>query len=262
MKKNKFEIDKFSKTIIIVFLIYSIIMIAIFLPAYLKRQGNLYIVTNSIRIKYVNGTWSNIDKDNDYKLKQFNIYQDNEYLGKYEVLYANNLLSLYEKGKSISYSGNIFGYRGNIKLDIYGTDSIDKLSDTDKVFVREALTELKLNNTNLSYIEKKEIDVNNNGILDTIYCISNFYNEDDNPQRFSIIFMVKDGKVKIIDKIIVDSSEIDDCRILSIMNILDIKKDKKMELLYTNNYSNGSADSECAAIYDLSNNKLIHNFCE
>lgn len=263
MENKRFELDKFGKTVLIIFGLYLLIMVIFFLPAYIRSRGRLYIVTNTVKIKYINGKWSNIIDDKDYKLKKFNIYQDGEFLGKYRILYSNNLLSLYDNTKKINYNGNIFGYRGNLKLDLINTEFVSTLNETDKYAINGALSELGLKNTNnLSYVEKKEIDVNNNGILDTVYCINNYYVDDDNNERFSIIFSIIDNNIKIIDKVITDNSGVEDSEILSIMNVLDVKKDKKMELLYTRNYANGSADTECAVIYDLNRGKVMNNLCE
>ena len=262
MMKEKFGLDKSSKIILSLFILYAIIMLAIFLPGYIARKGKLFIITNSIKIKYINGNWSNIEDDDDYRLKDFEFYNDSNYFGKYKVYYYNNSLQLYDNGRTVPYQGSILGYNGNISLEVFGTDLVESLAEVDKIAIREALNELKLSATDkINYVEKAQIDINGDTILDTLYCINNYYAEDNNSERFSIIFALVDNKIEIIDKVITTNNAIDDSKIFSIVNILDVKKDKKLELLYISNYPNESVDTQCAVLYNLNNSKVIKNFC-
>ena len=61
---------------------------------------------------------------------------------------------------------------------------------------------------------------------------------------------------------ITDENGIYDYRIFTPYKVIDFKKDSKYELLYMGNYPNGSNDSYCVKLYDLSKNKEIHDFCE
>ena len=232
MMKEKFGLDKSSKIILSLFILYAIIMLAMFLPDYIARKGKLFIITNSIKIKYINGNWSNMEDDDDYRLKDFEFYNDSNYFGKYKVYYYNDSLQLYDNGRNVSYNGSILGYNGNISLEVFGTDLVDSLEEVDKIAIKDALNKLKLSATDkINYVEKARVDINNDTILDTIYCINNFYSEEDSSEKFSIVFTVVNNEVKIIDKVITNVDDIDDSRILSIVNILDVKKDKKLEFL-------------------------------
>lgn len=262
MENNKFKLDKSAKTLIIIFIVYLIIMVAIFLPGYLNRRGKLYIVTDNVRIKYDNGKWIKLKRNDEYKLKEFEIYEDGNHIGKYKLVDTNKI-HLYENGKEYVYNGNIFAYNGSISLDVYDTEFLDSITDEDKQIIDQALTSLDIStNYELNYIEKKNIDVDNDGNIDTIYCINNYYSEDENNQKFSIVFIYKNNKINIIDKQITDVNGIEDSKIFYINKILDVKKDNKLELLYSSNYPNGSTSSECTNLYNLNKNKKIKDFCK
>lgn len=252
---EKFKMDKVSKTIILLLIIYAIAAIAIFMPGYLSRRGKLYIITNSVKIKYDNGKWSNIINVSDYRLKKFDVYDDTGYLGNYKLMYGKKI-SLYDGDKKVNYSGSVLAYRGTLSLENYSVEGNYKITEEDKVVFNEVYNKLNLPVTyDLSYVQKAE--VNNT----YIYAITN-YDVDDSNKRFSIIFSYKDNEVDIIDKTITTDEKKDDGKLFSILNVLDIRKDGKYELLYSSNYPNASKDSECVILYNLNKNKKIHNFCK
>lgn len=259
--KEKIVMDKLSKNILRGLAIYLVIMLAIFLPKYIKlRYEKLYIISDDYRIKYENGTWKKFT-DNDIK-EEYVIYEDGEYKGKYLTLTLNNIL-LYENGSKVNYSGRIFGYRGTLKFDHDDIGYNGQIDEADKGNIDDALNILNINPTyeNLS-IQKELKDIDNDGNEEIVYCINNYNDDGMNNKSFSIIFIVDNDKVKIVDSSVANFEERLNIRIHYLNSFFDIRKDGKFELLYTYSYPMGSKDEECLVLYNLSGKKVIHNFCE
>ena len=256
--------EKSYKIIIGVFLIYAIILLAIFLPGYLNKKNNsLYIIDNSgIKIKLENGKWSNITDVDDYNLKRFNIYEDNNFLGEYKVLYSNRFHLYDDFGKEKEYNGQLFAYRGKSKLEVISLNDFTSLSENDKTIINMALASNNLtSNYQFNLMQKITYDIDDDGSEEIIYNLNNYYIENNTNSAFSIIFMFDDNDIKTIS---LETSSIDDVYnhpMYEIKKLLDIKQDGKYELMYSQMYFS-NPDSECAILYNLNKNKLINNFCE
>lgn len=257
------KIDKSIKIILSILVVYLIIMLIIFLPGYLKnRKEKLYLLTNFVKVKYENGKWSNIDDIENYNLKKFDVYEDSQYIGNYKIIYSNKFNIFDDDGKLIDYTGSIFASSGTLDLDVY--DVSESIADqNDKEIVNKALSELNIISSNeYSFFQKISLDVDNDSMEETIYSVSNYYVDVNENTRYSIVFMYKNNKVIILDKYITDDEGIEDGPIFSILKLLDIKKDKKIELFYTKNYAYRPLD-ECGVLYSLAGKvKTIKDFCK
>lgn len=255
---------KSNKIILVILAGYLVIMLIIFLPGYLKnKHDKIYILSDTfVKIKYENGKWSNITDNDDYKLKEFEIYDGESYKGKYKLLFTNRFY-LYDNGKDVSYTGPLFAYSSNIGFSVKAFASNDEVLEDDKIYISDLLTSLGLDTTyEFDLFQRQTIDVDNDGNLEKVYSISNFYTESTASKVFSIVFMVKDNKNYVIEKVITTPDKIYDEASFMIKQVIDIKNDNKLELLLTKNYYSRPQD-ECALLYDLSGKrKLIHNFCE
>ena len=263
MLKEKLKMDKSGVLIIRVLIVYLVIALIIFLPTYIKNKvEKLYIITNdNIKIKYTNGRWKKIYNSKDYALKKFNLYENDEYKGKYKIMYSNKLILIDDSGNRTNTNGNYVAYRGSLKLGVYDLIT-DELSEVDKEYIEKALIKLNLPVTyNFNHFQRVYYDIDKDGILENVYCINNFYTDDTN-EKFSILFIQNEDEIKIIDKQITDSNGIYDNKIFSIINVFDIRKDGKLELLYREDYPMDNSDDSCIILHNLSKNKQIKNFCE
>ena len=262
MEGNKLKIDKTSKAIIIGFVLYAIVVLAIFLPGYLSRKGTLYIVTSSFKIKYKDGKWSNIVDKNEYITKEFDIYESDSYLGEFDLLNTDSSMIYYGDKDSTKHSDNIFAYRGSKSLELLHPEITNKISDSDNAIISEALINENINyNGDINLFSRMSIDLDNDGNDEYIYYVSNYY-QNNVKEYFYLFFMYKNNKVYTIEKVVADANDIYDYRIFGPYKIIDFKKDGKYELIYTGNYPNGSNDSECVKLYNLNKNKIIKDFCE
>lgn len=256
--------EKSYKIIIGAFLVYAIVMLAIFLPGYLDaRKNSLYIIDNSgIKIKLENGKWSNITELEDYNLKKFNIYEGDNLLGEYKVIYSNRFHLYDDFGKEKTFNGPIFAYRGKAKLEVISTSEINTLDDVDKNIISQALIDNNLNsNYEFNLKQKVSYDIDNDGVNETIYALNNYYIENNDKDTFSIIFIYDNNEIKTIAKEVAKDNNVYSHPMYEIKKLLDVKKDGKYELMYSQMYFS-NPDGECAILYNLNNNKVIKNFCE
>lgn len=269
---KKINLDKGVKTVLIILVIYVGIVLLIFLPNYLKKQKeNLYIMTNRYRIKYEKGAWQNIIDGDEYKTKTFDIYEDNNYFGKYKILFSNSSFSLRDdEDRIVDYSGYIFATSGSIKNKLYNYELDKEYTFTDQEVIKEALKSVEIDEQAYYNIHQK-VRLNLDNKKATIYYVDNIKEADEDSldgitgpvanssgKNYALLVLYKNNKVYIIDKIITEKN---DFRVFEILNIMDIREDGKLELIYVlgNRYSN---DSDCVKLYNLENNKEIHNFCE
>lgn len=266
--KEKIGLDKTSKVIITMFIIYTIILLAIFLPPYLYRRGKLYIVSNSFKIKYVNGNWFNVEEDKEFNLRKFDIYEENSYKGKYRLLYSNKIVLLDEDDARTDYSGNIIGFSGSLKANVLEANFYESEDSFDSSVVKKAISQAEIGNVSDYEVKQKaKIDIDNDGIEEVIYNVSNNMISDPNTLDgfrdttdsivFSLLFIYKDNNIYIIDKKINSTGD----RIFELTKLLDFRSDNKPELLYLDKYPQTDGD-QCVKLYDLLKEKLIHNFCE
>ena len=262
--KKKFEIDKFSKSIIIMFAVYLIIALAIFLPGYYTRQHNkIFIVTNNYKIKYEYGKWNKITDTKDYVLKNFSVLENGNDIGKYKILFSNRIKLLNEDNITINTNGVLFAYRGtigfknynysidntNLKLDDSIFEEVKKELGIKYVIDYAVVSVIRLNDENKIIYSL----TNNNAALNNPNSLDGMANNDDD--KFSVLLTIENGKIKIIDKKVES-----DPNIFEVYNIFDLYGDGVLEVVYGDR--NVQVFSECIKLYNLSKNKQIKDFCK
>jgi len=260
MKNKKFSIKKSDKLIILSFVIYLIVILAIFLPGYLNKKGTLYIVADDYQIKYKDGTWFSIIDPTEYSKKDFTVYENNNFKGNYMINYDANVdkVILIDNYKRVKYIGTIFAYSGSLKFEYPNYKFSYEKDDTDDYIIKEALSNEKIHNTGEYAISQKiEIDVDNDGVLDKIYSITGSFDSDDENQEYTILLLHIDDKTYVIDKTL-NTIELDT---FDIVNLIDMRSDNKLELIYFESPVQTHAGG-CLKLYDLTKKKEIHNFCD
>lgn len=258
------EEKKIHKTIIIGVIVYVIIMLIIFLPGYIRnKKDKLYILSGDfIKIKYENGKWQNIHDSKDYKLKEFEIYESGEYKGKYKLLFTNKYHLYDTNGKNISYDGQIFGFTGTLKLQIINIPS-SEITDNDRFIINKALSKIGIDNfNNLNLFQTLTLDVDNDGINENIYAASNYYVEEELNKVFSVVFIEKNGNIEILKEKVISSDKVYEEPSYEINRVIDIKEDKKYEIMIEQSYFSRPEDS-CVILKKLyGKRKEIKNLCE
>ena len=265
---EKYKIDKGTKIILWLFVIYFIVVVVLFVPGYLKKRGKLYIVSPNYKIQYINGKWSNITNVDDYNMQEFEVFNNKSHLGKYKIIAANKLLLYDENGKNVKYDGDIFAYYGSFDIEMLNSNIDDNTNETDKKIVSQAIAEADIKGvSDYSIRQKLVVDIDYDGINETIYNVSNNLIGDPNTldgirettddNIFSLVFMYKDNEINIIDK----KEDTTISKAFELDSIVDIKTDGDIELIYLDKYVQ-TEDDMCVKIYNLSDDKEVHNFCE
>lgn len=259
------KLEKSYKIVIVCICVYVAIMLVIFLPRYLhNRNDNLYILSGDfIKIKYQNGTWKNITKEEDYRLQKFTVYEDSNYKGEYKLLFTNRFYLYDDLGKDISYDGRLFAYRGSLKLGTVKLEESMSPTEADSIFIQEALSQLKIvYQGDFNLFQKASLDVDNDGVVEHIYCISNYYSEEVSDKVFSIIFIEKNNSIHIIQDKVISSDKIYEEPSYEINQIIDIKEDKKYEIMLEQSYYSRPEES-CILLYRLDENqRKIADLCK
>lgn len=256
--------EKAHKIVIIGVIIYVIIMLIIFLPGYIRnRTEKLYILSGDfIKIKYENGQWYNITNSDDYKLKEFKVYESGQYKGDYKLMFTNKYHLYDTSGQTVSYNGQLFAYTGSLEMSVIDIEN-GEITESDKSNIEKVLEEVKVfEYEDLNLFQKASLDVDKDGVIETVYCINNYYAEKIPSKAFSIVFIEKNGKIDIIKEKVISSDKIYQEPSYEINKILDIKNDKNYELMIEQSYFSRPEDS-CVQLYRLSGKKsLIKNLCE
>lgn len=271
--KNKIKFSKGEIIFFIVLIAYVAIIGLIVLPGYLRKQNeSIYLMTPRYKIKYVKGKWKKITNSDDYKLREFNIYVDNSYFGKYKILYSTRFTLIDNDDNIVDYNGYIFAAGGNLETKLYSFNNETYLNNDDDAIVKDVLKEIGINENAFFNIHQKiSFDVNNDGSSEYIYYVDNMAKPSENSLdgitspvsndsglNYAVLFMYKNNKIYIIDKEVTEKEEY---QIFEPLNIVDIRDDGKLELIYIKG-DRYNTFSDCAGIYNLTNNKNIHNFCE
>lgn len=255
---------KAYKTVIIGIIIYVLLMTVIFLPIYLKnRREKLYILSGDfIKIKYEKGSWKNITKSDDYKLKDFEVYEANNYKGKYRILFTNRFYLYDSNGQSVPYENKLFAYSGTLKLGITDITSTE-MSENDKSIIQRALAKDNITSFNqLNLFQKVSVDTDKDGVVENVYAASNFYTDEELDKVFSIVFIEKNNTITVLKKNIISSEKIYDEPSYEINKVIDVRDDKKYEIMIEQSYYSRPEDS-CILLYKLyGNKKLIKNLCD
>lgn len=227
--------DKKVAIFILIFLIVGAIIffLTIGIDLLNKSSENIIIIGNSGGFKKVNSRWVHINTKNELKSlsgNKFNVYVDNSYFGNYNLLYDDKWYLFKNDDTPVNYNGNMLALSGSIKYKVanFTTHDIE-----DKTYVNRVLRENNISEDSiLTYSYYTDIDLNNDGVLERIYTISNkFPYEDVGNLSFSYIFMLKNDKIIYLYK---NKEEIDDvysgCNPY-ISNLIDIDEDNKLEVI-------------------------------
>lgn len=227
--------DKKVAIFILIFLIVGAIIFFLTIGVGLlnKSSENIIIIGNSGGFKKVNSRWVHINTKNELKSlsgNKFNVYVDNSYFGNYKLLYDDKWYLFKNDDTPVNYNGNMLALSGSIKYKVanFTTHDIE-----DKTYVNRVLRENNISEDSiLTYSYYTDIDLNNDGVLERIYTISNkFPYEDVGNLSFSYIFMLKNDKIIYLYK---NKEEIDDvysgCNPY-ISNLIDIDEDNKLEVI-------------------------------
>ena len=239
-----------NKKYIILFSFIIIYLVLIVVIKYVSDYNKVYIFfTDNYNIEY-DGKWKIIDKS---KLpnKKYIILKN----GKYYIRSKVDIFDNISVGNEEFYN-NVMGIYGhNIK---YMEFSDEELSNEDNNFLSKVLLE---NNINISldqipYIEKKVVDLNNDGINESVYSISNNYDINIG-QLFSLVVVKNNNDYVIIE---MEEFESEYESYLPYLYFVNLNKDNDGEIIIKNTYSSliGQKTKIISINKDLNKYKIIY----
>ena len=206
-------------------------------------------------ISYSNGKWSE-KKNYDYVNKQFDVYDETGKLGNYQLQKSNDKWHVKDASNNfIDYAGNLFAITGD-----YEYNNIDylkeDLKESDEQNIRSYLDSKGIT-YDYNEISKTKIviDINNDGIREDVYAITNAFT--DSPDLFNKVFSVVfvksiSNSTPIYENIMEIEKSYQSC-VPYISNIISVNNEKDIILGCTHFSDNGTEH----IVYKILDNKYI-----
>lgn len=245
--------------LLIIILTFGIAMFVFFAIPEIKdkKKKATFIVGNDTIWQYKDKTLSNINSSLSKNLnwEQFKLYSDNKYLGNY-YLVKDDQWYVFDKNKNaINLNGQIFAYKSNYKINLL--DFTTKKISTDK-YVNQVLSENNISSSSkFTSLTKTDVDIDNDGELESLYVVSNVFIDDVIPQyTFSFVFMVKENKIYKIYNDVRKFTAYGSC-LPKITSILDIDGDGTYELILSCGKYSIQGNIDMLYHYDSSEFKIL-----
>lgn len=220
--------------------LFVILAIYIFVMYYFLGADNLkkekysttILVGDSTVWNYSDKRWLNITKNSTLKKldwQEFTVYLDNKKAGNY-LLWHDDKWYLFDKNKkAVPTTGSLLAYRSNYDLKIKDFTVTDI---TEPSYVKQVLEENNLSfSSKLTASSLTSFDIDNDQINEEFYVISNAFADDFNPDTiFSIVFMVKEGKVYYLYNDISPNTTNNGCKPY-LNSFIDVDNDNKYEVI-------------------------------
>ena len=195
---------------IIILLIYGFIMFLIFHnrvnnntskeSKIIDNTTRYLVIDNVSNWSYINNSWKLVSTNAiDNSKQSYKVYQNNNYLGEYKLLYGNRWNLFNDNNEYVDYNGNIFAYSSNFDIRLIRFKE-KEITEEDKSSITK-----DYNINNYDYLMNNQIisvDLDGNNELDQIIALSNI-GEDyyDSKNFYNLISVKLNNKIyKIIDE--------------------------------------------------------------
>lgn len=217
MKKN--EIIK----ILVILSIFILITFILFIATYNQKPDNKpennnhhnnnevqnfkssYLIVNDTNMwEYHNKKWTN-KKNFDTNNNKLSVYVNKKYSGYYNMEYIKSWNLFDDNDNFIEYEGNILAFTNDLNINVkdYGMNKVDN-EDIKKI---NEIMSTSITGNELTTNEKIIIDLNKDGIDDSIINVSNIELENANIY-FSLIYAIINNDIKIIKKDIIPVTDL------------------------------------------------------
>lgn len=198
-----------------------------------KKEDYSYLIIGDDTTwkKQDNNKWINVSPKsiND---EPKNIWIDNKYFGKYKMKYINSW-NLMDNTKYINYDGKIIAASPKMNLQI-NEYNIDKIEDDDLKEINIIMNK-NMMKEEITYQERVNIDLDNNGILDKIINVSNL-NDEGKQSYFSLLYVSINNKNQVLIKENIEEKDYYNAPMYYLNYILNIDKEKSSSLVIEKGY--------------------------
>ena len=229
--------SKRYKVITIILAIYLVVFFLIYgLTSIKNRTRTLTILVGDNTIwDYSDKSWLNITREetiDSLSWQEYKVYLDNKYFGEYSMWYSDNKWYAFKSDKSaVKMEGELLAYRSNHDLKIR---EFEIKENSNYTYVHQVLKDNNLpTSSQMTVNNVVNFDIDNDGIEEQLYTISNAFASDFYPTTiFSIVFMVKEEKVYTMYTNVQEANYGNGCKPY-IRAFLDINDDDKHEVILT-----------------------------
>ena len=226
--------DEMKKGIIIligILMVYLGVMYIFFGKKNISEQNanEILLIHYNTKFQYNNYKWQKIGNDNytEYEGKKYNVYNNGKFFGNYELMFNKKWYMFDDNNNSVKFDFELFAHYGK--------------------------KELKFINYEVSYFEKKDIEVINKAIkLIGIEDYKDFYegeklviNYDDDMRDetiyivkgntgekvFTLTFLADKKEIKVIDSDVLDVDNEIILKVYRFHSIIDIGNDNEYEII-------------------------------
>lgn len=227
------------------FLLFIFIFLVIFIMFILSKKHNSYLFINesSILTKSAFGYKQVKNFDDKFLDEKYNVYSDSGLHKNITIKRNSNSWYYFNKNyKDLELTNVSLAYTSNFKGLKVADYDVSYYDDGDDDILNEVLSGEDISNYEKSVI-KSSFDLDNDGVLETIYTINDF-DLTDSEGNYSFIFLVREGKlVNIIDKDSDDS--------FLVQNIVDIDGDGKYEIIVSKGTNDVVTFDTCIKMYSI-----------
>lgn len=175
-----------------------------------------YMIINNESIWGYNGSWI---KSNNSLIDNTNLetYINNVYSGFYTYK-LGNVWNLFDGSNLITYDGLLIGFSKNLGRVI----NINKVDiDSNDLNVINGILNKSIGIDDINKYEKVNIDLDNNGIMDSIIYVTNIMDEELN-SYFSLLYVVFNGSVYVLKNDDVTNDNFYEEPLYSIKAVVDV----------------------------------------
>lgn len=216
-----------------------------------SKKNNYYLVTDNSEFEYYYKSFKKASITTIERQDKFNVFVNNKLLGDYKLKYATYWNLFDEDNNFKMYDGKLLAMTSNMNAKVRNIE-IREINDSDKV--------LLINNFDIktfNYISTNEvvdIDLDNNGVMDEVICVSSMQESDNSNNHYSIVV------VKLNNEVIPIIEEKKDkaiyvYNIYGIINIFEREHDNII-ISRTKDYDTDEPRTE-DFIYQFKNNKYV-----
>lgn len=156
------------------------------------------VISNTSTLRYTNNSFEKASNSEISKLDNLKVYVNNNFYGNYKMKYVSNWNLFDKNNEFVNYNGNLLAVSNNFNVNVRNY-KIREINESDKVFL---INNYNINTFNYLLInEVVDIDLDNNGILDEIICLSSMLDSDNDNNYYNIIALkLNNEKVTLIEE--------------------------------------------------------------
>lgn len=166
--------------------------------------------------------------------KKFYIYENGTYKGRYTLgLYETTLYLFDDDNNSVSYQGELTGFTDTKNHNVINLENQNLISsDKENIKMYFEKNKLDYNDLNLNIVYKYLADLDSDGDFETVYDITNMFDEEKKSKGYSLIFAYDNGKIyELIKDIKANSKSFTDGYEYHIKNIADLDNDGFLDFI-------------------------------